>query len=598
MQIQATLATGDLRIDALLGATRWAGTGSQAIELTFSFPNASSQWPTAAGEYGAGDAWGPLNDFTSLSESDKSAVRAALQTWSSVANVQFVETADNASGQGILRFAWTASSVNEQSAAYEPATSDKAGDVWLNALAPWDGFLPGSYGFSTLIHEIGHALGLKHPDEGAMVLPAAQDSYAFSLMSETAYAVETGSWVDFEPTTPMLYDFLAIQALYGINPTSSNGDDTYVFTENQPYFQTLWDSGGNDTIIWRSQAQGARIDLNAGQFSQLGESLTYWSEDFSRSWTDRDTVAIAFGVAIENAVGGNGSDWLIGNAFDNHLTTGLGNDSIIGGAGTDTVILPMFPNVFTLTESSPGHVTGSYAGYSLSLNDVELVQFGRPPSAGDPERFQTTIALSELVSGEAQLQLGRLTDLYLAFFGRAPDVGGLEYWQERLLEEGRDFATISKDFAWSTEAQALFPPAASNREFVRTVYLNCFGRQPDSGGWDYWTGRLDGLGVTDLSDRGAFVGELILGAYAPSSGEEDRSLLTNRHEAAMYYVNKLSTTPAEGYDTAINALLARVTAVAATEDKAEDVIDYAFANPVTLTGVMADQALLDSIWGT
>jgi hypothetical protein len=44
-------------------------------------------------------------------------------------------------------------------------------------------------------------------------------------------------------------------------------------------------------------------------------------------------------------------------------------------------------------------------------------------------------------------------------------------------------------------------------------------------------------------------------------------------------------------------LLTQVIAVAATEDKAEDVIDYAFANPVTLTGIMTDQPLLDSIWG-
>ena len=84
--------------------------------------------------------------------------------------------------------------------------------------------------------------------------------------------------------------------MYGANLTTRSGDDTYVFTENQRYFQTLWDAGGNDTIVWQGLSQGTRIDLNAGHFSQLGEPLTYWSEDFSSSWTDRDTVAIAFGV--------------------------------------------------------------------------------------------------------------------------------------------------------------------------------------------------------------------------------------------------------------------------------------------------------------
>ena len=103
--------------------------------------------------------------------------------------------------------------------------------------------------------------------------------------------------------------------------------------------------------------------------------------------------------------------------------------------------------------------------------------------------------------------------------------------------------------------------------------------------------------MTDLSDRGAFVGEVILGAYAPSSGAEDRALLTHRHEAAMYYVNRLSVDPSEGFDAAINGLLSRVTGDALSQNKAMAVIDHAFANPVTLSGVMANAVLLDSIWG-
>jgi hypothetical protein len=313
---------------------------------------------------------------------------------------------------------------------------------------------------------------------------------------------------------------------------------------------------------------------------------------FAGSSTHFTTAGVTSGLT-----GTNADDQLQGSAGNDTFTPGLGHDTIDGGAGVDTVVLPMFPNIYRFTETSPGHITGSYAGTTLHLNDVELLQFGRAPLAGDDQRFQTTLALSQLVSGQAQQQLGRLTDLYLAFFGRAPDVSGLEYWQEKLLEEGRDFATISKDFAWSTEAQALFPPAASNRAFVETVYANCFGRTPDAGGWDYWTGRLDSLGSAGLNERGAFVGEVILGAYAPSSGEEDRMLLTNRHEAAMYYVNLLSGAPEEGFDAGINTLLERVSGDAATRTKAEHVIDYAFAHPVTLTGVMTDAVLLGQVWG-
>ncbi len=186
--------------------------------------------------------------------------------------------------------------------------------------------------------------------------------------------------------------------------------------------------------------------------------------------------------------------------------------------------------------------------------------------------------------------------MYLAFFGRAPDVKGLEYWQERLLEGGESFAAIAREFAWSPEAQWLFPKDASNREFVRSIYQNCFGREPDKGGWDYWTQRLDAMGTTNLNDRGALVGELVLGAYAPTSGAEDRTLLSNRHEVAMYYVNRLSMQPDKGFDSAINDLLVRTTGDMAAPIKARQVIDYLFANAVTLTEVMNNPELLKTLW--
>jgi hypothetical protein len=286
--------------------------------------------------------------------------------------------------------------------------------------------------------------------------------------------------------------------------------------------------------------------------------------------------------------GGAGNDTLDGGEGNDVFVLGLSNDIVYGGAGTDTAILPMFANLYNLAQTGAGRVSGSYAGYGLNLTDVETIQFGTA--------FQTSIPLSQLTSGNAQLQLGRLTDLYLAFFGRAPDVSGLEYWQEQLLEKGRSLTDLAKEFAWSNEARALFPQNGSNRDFVKTVYQNCFGRGPDQGGWDYWSAKLDGKGTTDLGDRGAFVGELLLGAYAPTSGATDRALLSNRHEAALHYVNKLSNMPSEGFDAGINALLARVTGDARTEDQAEHVIDYAFANPVTLTGVLSNPALLDAIW--
>ena len=211
------------------------------------------------------------------------------------------------------------------------------------------------------------------------------------------------------------------------------------------------------------------------------------------------------------------------------IPLGLGNYQVDGGGGSDTLVLPLFPNAYDVVESGPHEYSAQYLGYTSQFVNVEYAQFG--------SYFPATVPLSDLVSYKAQLRLAQLTDLYLAFFGRAPDVSGLEYWQMQLFTYGRDFVSISKDFAWSEEAQRLFPQNASNREFVQSIYQNCFNREPDPGGWDYWTAKLDGMGTTDLNDRGAFVGELILGAYAPTSGGEDRTLLINRHVVAMYYLS-------------------------------------------------------------
>jgi len=340
---------GDVRIDALLGPLRWgAGTSPSPVELSFSFADTTSVWSLAAADYAPGTSnVDPGSGVFALDPVMRDAVRAALASWAAVANVRFVEVTETATDVGELRFAWTALDPDDQSRAFEPAATAKAGDVWLNALAPWgDGAAPGTYGYSTLLHEIGHALGLKHPFEGATVLPEQHDAYVNTLMTYNASVVSPGSWAEFEPTTPMLYDILALQAIYGANNAWRTGDDTYMFVQGQSYLQTLWDAGGNDTIVWEGSGESATIDLREGAVSDLGNALVYWDFAFSRSWTDDLSVGIAFGTSIENATGGDAADTLVGNdrpnvltgrAGDDRLTGGVGNDVLDGGPGNDVL---------------------------------------------------------------------------------------------------------------------------------------------------------------------------------------------------------------------------------------------------------------------
>jgi hypothetical protein len=126
--------TGFQNIDALLIGSRWAGV------VTYSFPTYGSIWSTSQTTgYGATsgnrEPWSAW--FSPLSSSDRPFFVSALQKWSSVTNLQVVETADTTSSVGDIRAAYTAgngATLSLQAWAYPPAASSFAGDIWFNAL--------------------------------------------------------------------------------------------------------------------------------------------------------------------------------------------------------------------------------------------------------------------------------------------------------------------------------------------------------------------------------------------------------------------------------------------------------------------------------
>ena len=82
----------------------------------------------------------------------------------------------------------------------------------------------------------------------------------------------------------------------------------------------------------------------------------------------------------------------------------------------------------------------------------------------------------------------------------------------------------------------MYPDSLTNDQFVEQIYQNLFDRATDQGGWDYWSGRLDAGSV----QRSGFILDVIEGAYAPTSGPEDRTLIDNKHDASLYYTGQRS----------------------------------------------------------
>ena len=169
---------------AFLGAGRFVADGEKwgngvgvGVTLSFSFPAGGSFWKQP---YGTGNE--PFEGFIQTTALEQNAIRTALATWAQYANIVFFETTEfnTLTGNvGELRFAKSTDLPNNESAhAYFPSgfNNPQAGDTWFSPTNQFNrdgGSVPvGSFDFQTILHEIGHALGLKHTFDNANFGPA------------------------------------------------------------------------------------------------------------------------------------------------------------------------------------------------------------------------------------------------------------------------------------------------------------------------------------------------------------------------------------------------------------------------------------------
>lgn len=280
-----------------------------------------------------------VSNFRAFDNNQIAGAKKALQLIEEVAGITFeLKSNDNADVK--IRFG-TGDPSKEGIPGWAGYPGDNTGgDIWLandvtENLTP----TPGSQGFRLMLHEIGHALGLKHPFKGDNTLPAGEDNNQYTVMSYTRHP---GSSV--YPQTPMLYDIAAIQYLYGANYNTRTEDNIYSWNKliddaGKPFVETIWDAGGIDTISAENQIVPVKIDLHPGSFSSIGPKQ---NSQFNTPATNN--LALTYEVKnsdgkvvniIENAIGGVFDDDLVGNEVSNTLSGGYGNDTLGGLEGDD-----------------------------------------------------------------------------------------------------------------------------------------------------------------------------------------------------------------------------------------------------------------------
>ncbi|WP_210488390.1 M10 family metallopeptidase [Microvirga antarctica] len=258
--------------------------------ITYSFPKAMT--------LGDREVLGSIRDsWAPFATQDILDARAALKQWGDASGIRFLETKSN---HGDIQFSWISS--NSSAFAYYPSTEtenvrtltyftsfgDISGNVYLNPA--YRSYFKEDTAFKayTLLHEVGHAIGLKHPfatsNLNKRLLSSSVDHVKATVMAYT-------SGDDASPTALGPLDLQAVQHIYGKSGTDGKHLASWAWNAKS---EVLAQTGkvGNDVI--------------------LGTSV-------------RDVIK---GMA--------GNDRLQGLVGNDVLIGGAGSDILIGGPGRDT----------------------------------------------------------------------------------------------------------------------------------------------------------------------------------------------------------------------------------------------------------------------
>ncbi len=137
--------------------------------------------------------------------------------------------------------------------------------------------------------------------------------------------------------------------------------------------------------------------------------------------------------------------------------------------------------------------------------------------------------------------------LYLAAFLRAPDLGGLNYWSDKVTLEGLSFQTVGGIIFSLPVVTAIYPGTLSDLDFVEAIYENVFGRASDAEGLNYWAHEIaalrtsyaaQGSGNAAFEARGQLVMNMMDAGLGTPDGTDGKAYIVNRLDVVEYAVER------------------------------------------------------------